>query len=377
MIVYLIASLICVAIVLIAYLYFFQWSVSVPDYMAARHYRYGKPITEGPISGKRIVVIPSIDQVVMIDKRIQKTLIDNIPVITKERQSMSLAVTVIWKPINAAMTIESIRPEDIEPTFFKIAESVIKNESSKMNVDELLENRNVLAKNLSATLSEATDTWGISISSVNISNLVVNNEGFMKNMAKPKEIELERKAMLAQIEKELAIELRSIEKVKESELSKLESDKMIGIKREEIATILEQAQRERELYIAKIQKNVDIINAEISLIKNKAITDAEAEKIKSTILAETEGLREKIDVINTCTPNAIHYEISKVLPELYKNITMGDITLFGNNSNGGGGIDIVAASALGLLKKFGGKTASAELETVKYEPIVTENMITN
>lgn len=357
--VYLILIVIFAIIIALVYFFYIHWSVSIPDFMAARHYRFGKPTTDGPISGKRVVVIPSIDQVVMIDKRIQKSLIENISVLTKERQKMTLAVTIIWKPINAAVTIENIKPEDIEPTFFKIAESVIKNESSKMNVDEILENRNQLSKNLLTILSETTDTWGISVSSVNVSSLVVDNDSFMKNMAMPKEIELERKTKLAQIEKELAIELRTIEKSKESELSKLESEKVIGIKREEISTLLEQAKKERETTIMEMQSKIEEINSKISLIQHNSITKAETEKIKATILAETEGLKEKLKVTNSCSPNAISYEISKILPELYKNINMGDITLFEGSNSQGNGFDFcsyIATSALSLMKKVGANT---------------------
>lgn len=347
---------IIVILLALVYLFYFQWSISIPDYMAARHYRFGKPTTDGPISGKRIVVIPSIDQVVMIDKRIQKSVIENISVLTKERQKMTLSVTIIWKPIKAAVTIENIKPEDIEPTFFKIAESVIKNESSKMNVDEILENRNQLSKNLLNILSETTDTWGISVSSVNVSSLVVDNDSFMKNMAMPKEIELERKTKLAQIEKELAIELRTIEKAKESELTKLESEKVIGIKREEISTMLEQAKKERETTILGMQSKIEEINSQISFIQHNSITRAEAEKIKATILAETEGLKEKLQVINSCSSNAISYEISKILPELYKNIKIGDLTFFEGYNSQSSGFDFcsyIASSAMSLMKKIG------------------------
>ena len=49
----------------------------------------------------------------------------------------------------------------------------------EMTVDEILENRSMLSKNLSMSLKETTDIWGVLISSVNISNLTVVNENFM------------------------------------------------------------------------------------------------------------------------------------------------------------------------------------------------------
>jgi regulator of protease activity HflC (stomatin/prohibitin superfamily) len=351
----LIMTILIVLLVIFLFLFFFfLYSVSVPDYMAARHYRFGKPLTKSPISGNRIIVIPYIDQVVMIDKRIQKSTIENISILTKERQMMTLSVTLIWKTTNAATTIENIRPEDIEPTFFKIAESVIKNESSKMNVSEILENRTVLSKNLLIILSETTDTWGITVSSVNISNLSVISENFMKNLTMPMQIELERKTKLAQIEKDLIIELKTIENAKQSELLKLESEKTLGIKREEIFTELERAKKEREILIANNQSKLEQINSEISLIQQGTVTKAESEKIKCMILAETEGLKEKLKVINLYSSNALSYEITKILPELYKNIKIGDITLFEGTNSQNNGIDFlsfIATSALTLMKK--------------------------
>ncbi len=342
------------AVVVFIYIVLFHLSVSVPDYMAARHYRFGKPTTEGPISGKRILVIPGIDQLVMIDKRIQKSTVENISVLTKERQMMSLSVTLIWKPINAAMTIENIRPEDIEPTFFKIAESVIKNESSKMTVDEILEKRNILAKNLMVTLSDITESWGTAISSVNISNLVVVNDSFMRNMAMPKEIELERQTRIAELEKELAIQLKSIEKDKDEELFKLEAERLVGMKKEEIATSLESAKKDREIHISELQAKLEKVVSEIALIQQNCSTTAEAEKLKALLIAETDGLKEKLKVINSFSSNALSYEILKILPELYKNINIGDVTLFDANGGQNNPFDFIgclASSALSVIKK--------------------------
>ena len=371
--IYLGAALFVVLIMIILiYLFYFRWSVSIPDYMAARHYRFGKPSTQETISGKRVIVIPTIDLLVMIDKRIQKSTLENISILTKERQQMSLSLTLIWKPENAAMTIENIRPEDIEPTFFKIAESVIKNESSKMTVDEILENRNLLAKNLNGILSETTDKWGITVSSVNISNLVVKNESFMRNMALPKEIELERKTQIAQLEKELAVELKTIEKNRDSELHKLEVEKTVGIKKEEVTTLIEQAQKVREQMICELQEKVEKIKSDILLIQQNTISAYEAKRIKDSILAETEGLREKIEIINSCSQNALGFEMIKILPELYKNLKIGDVTLFENNSSETGKFDLysnIVGSVMPMIKKFntGMNTAKSSLEPQNVE----------
>jgi len=308
-------------IILAIYLIVFRWSVSVPDYMAARHYRFGKPKSEKPISGRRVLVIPTIDHLIMIDQRIQKSTLENISVLTKERQVMKVSSTIIWKTQDAAMTIENIKPEEIEPTFFKIIESVIKNESSKMTVDEILENRSQLAKNLNVVLKETTDTWGLIISSVNISNLTVANDNFMKNMALPKEIENERKAKLAQIEKDLTIELKNIEKDTESKLAALKAEKTVGEEKEKVTVILEKAEKERIRGIQLLQKEIEKINAEIEKVKSSCSTENESQRIKA---------------VSEYSESGLNYEMIKVLPEIYKHIKMGDVTLFQNNTKDDG-----------------------------------------
>lgn len=344
MILPIILTIALVLIILIIYLFVFRWSVSVPDYMAARHYRFGKPSSDTPISGKRVIVIPYIDHLVMIDQRIQKNTLDGISVLTKERQIMKVSATLIWKSENAAMTIENIKPEDIEPTFFKIIESVIKNECSKMCVDEILENRTKLSKNLSEILKETADNWGLSISSVNITNLVVANDRFMKNMALPKEIEIERKAKLAEIQKELEVELKAIEKDTQSKLASLESEKTVGEEKEKVALILDKAEKERIRESEELQKAIELVLAEQKKIKADIAIRNTSEEIKAKLLAEANGLEERIKVLTKYNNSGLNYELIEKLPEIYKNLNMGDVTLFMNDGENNG----VLGSGYGL-----------------------------
>lgn len=342
-------SLMCVLAIIgiLIYLFVFRWSVNVPDYMAARHYRFGKPTSDKPITGKRVIVIPYIDHLVLIDQRIQRNSLDNINVLTKERQVMKISATLIWKSENAAMTIENIKPEDIQPTFFKIIESVIKNECSKMTVDEILENRSALSKNLLGILKETADKWGLSISSVNITNVTVSNETFMRNMALPKEIEIERKAKLAQIEKELTVELKSIERDTQAKLASLKAEKTVGEEKEQVASVLEQAEKNRIHNIQLQQKEIEEVMAEIERIKAKVSIENEAEKTKALLKAEADGLQERIKVLADYSQAGLNYEMIQNLPEIYKNLNMGNVTLFQSDSeNNIPALEYVASSLL-------------------------------
>lgn len=338
------------------YLFFIKWSVSIPDYMAARHYRFGKPTTSGPISGKRVVVIPGVDHLVLIDRRIQKSSLDKISLITKERQKMTLSITLIWKPEDAAKTIENIRPEDIEPTFFKVIESAIKNECTKMTVEEILENSTQLEKNIKHILHSVTESWGVKVTSSNISNIVINNTEFMQNMALPKEVELEKAAKLAQIEEEKTIALKTIEKDKIAKLAELELKHMLETKKEEIETAIKEIQCNRDALTEGLRRKSVEIATQNHIYQERAAINLEAQRIKTTLMAETEGLKDKLRVLNNFSSNAISYELVKVLPDLYKNIDLGNITLFENSGdkeggNGFGFMSNIVGSAYSIIDK--------------------------
>lgn len=319
------------------YLSYFRWSTSIPDYMAARHYRFGKPTTEGPISGKRIIVIPSIDQLVLIDKRIQKSNIEGITLLTKERQRMTLSITIIWKPTDAAKTIENIKPEDIEPTFFNIAESAIKNECTKMSVEDILENSRTLEKTVKENLQSIADSWGIMVNSITISNLSVDNAEFLNNMARPKEIELEKSARLAKISEEQTVALKAIEKEKISNMAQLEMEQTLDLKKVELEMQIQQLQCEQNIRLENLKQTLVDIISQNKILEQRADTSIEAEKIKSAIIAETEGLKEKLCVINTFSSNAVNYELVKILPEIYKSVGLKDVTLIENGNGNGQG----------------------------------------
>ena len=356
------------------YLFVFRWSVNVPDYMAARHYRFGQSTSDKPISGKRCIVIPYIDQLVMIDQRIQQSTLDNIKVLTKERQNMLISAMIVWKSENAAMTIENIKPEDIQPTFFKIMESVIKNECAKMDVDEILENRSKLSANLSATLKETADNWGLKIASVNISNLEVSNEKFMRNMALPREVEIERKAALAEIEKNLTIELKTIEKDTQSQLASLKLELTIGEEKEVVASALETAERVRITALLAKDKEIERLHTEIKEIKESSSTKTDAERTKSILLAEAEGLEKRSKVLAAYDANALQYELINHLPEIYNNLKIGDLTLFQNGSGQTSELDKIGVLCSSLITGLGVK-ALKNANTTEQE--IVEEVVRN
>ncbi len=368
-------SIMLVLLAVVIYAIYFRWSVSIPDYMAARHYRFGKPTTEGPISGKRVIVIPEIDQLVLIDKRIQRSSLKKVPLITKERQGMSLSITIIWKPTDAAKTIECIRPEDIEPTFFKIIESVIKSECTKMSVEEILEKSTVLEKNIKSSLQSMTESWGITVTSSNISNIVVNNDSFMQNMARPREIELEKAAKLAEISEEQEIMLKNIEKEKVSKMAEIESEKIVAAKKEEMLSEIKSLECRRDAMLEELNAKTISITAQNKLIKERAEITSDAERIKSEIMAETEALAEKLRVINSFSKNATNFELIRILPDLYKNLNLGNVTLFetsgnGDKANGFNFMSNIVGSAYSIMEKFHDSDNSGRQGHQKVEELI-------
>jgi len=361
-------------VILVVILLWLKWCVSIPDYMAARHYRFGRPTTSEPISGTRILKIPFMDQIIMIDKRVQRSVITDRQVITKERQLVNIDIMVIWKPIDVTKTIGNIHPQEIEPNFEKIIESILRSEMATMTVNEILEDRKQIAIKLQKVLGDSAVNWGIGITSVEISDIKIINKTFLENMAKPMEIHIEKIAKLAEIEKENEIKIKEIQGEQKTELAKIETKELLGVKNQETMLSIEKINKNREIMIAEFEEKLKQIYANINLMEQQKIAEAD----KYSKAREIEILQEKLSVLNDqIKPRILAYNLVEVLPDIYKNLKIGDITIFGGGDGKNTGFDVygnLLAPVLMLCKHLGIDFSSVSKEEFKSQEIIEEKI---
>ncbi|MFW9927292.1 MAG: hypothetical protein ACFFDM_11110, partial [Candidatus Thorarchaeota archaeon] len=131
------------------------------------------------------------------------------------------------------------------------------------------------------------------------------------------EIELQKDLMQKKYEKQQA----EVEASKDLEVAKLgaEAEKQRKIK-EEV-----EVQAQRILQEAKAESE-----------KISMIAEADAGKILKVTTAQAEGIKKTLEAARDYTPQAFARDFLQILPEIYRQIDIGDVTLFGGGTGGNG-----------------------------------------
>ena len=333
------------------------------------HLRRGKPISQG--EGGMVVRIPFFDKILKIDKTVQQLNIDSEHIISKEKQFMALELVVQWQAVDAISTIFNVKWHEIPNLIKTISESVIRTKAANLTVEEILEERILIIDALKKELVEIVKDWGVSIITIEIPNVKVINNDFLRDLSRPREAEIARNAMLAEIEKEQATRLNDIERERLTQLKEIEMARETGVNEQLKLRKIQEEEKEREKSVIEIEmkrqvlqkeyekqyaeieaekcKNVEMRRAEAE--KYRKITQeaeaeaqritlkatAEADYIHKTTFAQAEGLAEKIKSLNNISDNALKAELLKILPQIYENIKIGDVTLFSGDGTGKNG----------------------------------------
>ncbi|MHC1591944.1 MAG: SPFH domain-containing protein [Candidatus Helarchaeales archaeon] len=333
------------------------------------HLRRGKPKAQG--EGGMVVRIPFFDKILTIDKTVQQLNIDSEEVLSKEKQKISLRTIVQWQAIDAISTINNVKWHEIPKLIRAIIESVIRTTCAQLRVETILEERQKIIDAIKKELIEITKDWGVTIITIEIPDVEVINQEFLKDMSRPREAEMKKMAELAEIEREQVTRLQEVERQRLVKLQQIKMDQETGVNDQIRLRAIQENEKQRELSVLEIemkkrvlQKEYEKRQAEIEAEKAKnvmmkqaeaeryrkitgeaqaeaekirLIAESEANKVLKIAKAEAEGLKMKINALNEYTPQALKAELIKVLPEIYKNISIGDVTLFSTDGNGENG----------------------------------------
>lgn len=156
-------------------------------------------------------IIPGVD---IIKRRvdIRERVIDMKPQSTLTRDKVTLAIDAIirWRiqGANDKETIEScikneLSVKDVKIVMQQTAEAQLREIISSKDFSEVLEKKDIIAKEIQKELEVATDRWGVDVTSVQIRDIQLP-EGMKRAMAQRAEAEIEKQARLtkAQAEKE-------------------------------------------------------------------------------------------------------------------------------------------------------------------------------
>ncbi len=200
------ASTIVLAIVLLFVLIILASAIKiVKEYERAVIFRLGRIVgARGP---GLFFIIPIFEKAVIVDLR---TRVLDVPVqetITKDNVPVRVNAVVYFRVIDPVKAVTQVSNYIMATS--QIAQTTLRSVIGQAHLDELLSEREKLNLQLQKIIDEATDPWGIKVTTVEIKDVELPS-GMQRAMARQAEAERERRAriLLAEAERQAAEKLR-------------------------------------------------------------------------------------------------------------------------------------------------------------------------
>ena len=166
-------------------------------------YERGVVFTLGRFSGIKgpglIFIFPGIQQMTRISLR---TVVLDVPsqdIITRDNVSVKVNAVVYYRVIDAGNAV--LQVENYYYATSQLAQTTLRGVLGKMELDDLLANRDKINVELQQILDTHTEPWGVKIANVEVKNVDLPQE-MQRAMAKQAEAERERRAKIIHAEGE-------------------------------------------------------------------------------------------------------------------------------------------------------------------------------
>ena len=191
-----------------------------------REYEKGVIFTLGRVGRKAagpgiIFLIPIIQQMRKVDMR---TLVHDVPtqdVISRDNVSVKVNAVIYYRVVDAVRAI--VQVENYMAATSQLAQTTLRSVLGKHDLDEMLQERDKLNKDIQEILDTQTEAWGIKVSNVEIKHVDVD-QTMIRAIAKQAEAERERrsKIILAEGEQQAAAKLAEAASILSSEQGSME-----------------------------------------------------------------------------------------------------------------------------------------------------------
>jgi regulator of protease activity HflC (stomatin/prohibitin superfamily) len=184
--------------IIVAVIAFFIVSIKIlNEYERAVVFRLGRVIgAKGP---GLFILIPIIDSMVRVSKRVLTLDVPNQDVITMDNVSVEVNAVVYFRVVDPVKAI--IEVEDYLFATSQLAQTTLRSVCGSAELDELLSQREEINEKIQQLLDEQTDPWGIKVQAVELKHIDLPAE-MQRAMAKQAEAERERRAKVINAEGE-------------------------------------------------------------------------------------------------------------------------------------------------------------------------------
>ncbi len=138
-----------------------------------------------------ILLIPVIQVMRKVDMR---TLVHDVPtqdVISQDNVSVKVNAVIYYRVVDAVRAV--VQVENYMAATSQLAQTTLRSVLGKHDLDEMLQERDKLNKDIQEILDQQTEAWGIKVSNVEIKHVDVD-QSMIRAIAKQAEAERERRA---------------------------------------------------------------------------------------------------------------------------------------------------------------------------------------
>ncbi|MCD4702746.1 MAG: slipin family protein [Methanosarcinaceae archaeon] len=217
----------------------------------------------GRLSGVKgpgiFLIIPIIDTVVKVDLRVITIDVPKQSVITYDNVTVAVDAVIYYKVIDPASAVNEV--EDYKYATAMLSQTTLRDVIGRIELDEVLSERDTVNKDIQEILDASTDPWGIKVTSVTLRDVTIDGT-MMRAIAKQAEAEREKRARIILADGEF----KAAEKMRGA--AEMYQDVPAAIKLRELQTIAEVAR----------EKNMVIISNSTSMGEIAALTQAFTKK---------------------------------------------------------------------------------------------------
>lgn len=183
---------------------FFLFIILVASLRVIKEYERGVVYTLGKYTSSREaglrIIIPILQQMVIVDMRVRTEDIPSQDVISKDNVSVKVNAVVYYRVVDPAFAINKV--ENFGQATSQLAQTTLRSVLGKHELDDMLSKRDQLNTDVQEILDSQTEGWGIKIANVEIKHVDID-PSMVRAIAKQAEAERERRAKIINAEGEL------------------------------------------------------------------------------------------------------------------------------------------------------------------------------
>jgi regulator of protease activity HflC (stomatin/prohibitin superfamily) len=196
-----------------------------------------------------VIVVPGIMSAPKVSLRVVTLDVPPQDVITKDNVTLKVTAVVYLRVVDPEKAVLSV--ENYVYATSQISQTTLRSVLGKLDMDELLNNRDRINAELQKILDSHTEPWGIKVSTVEVKNVDLPPD-MMRAMAQQAEAERERRAKIIHAEGEL----QASQKL--GEAAKILSENPASIQLRYLQTLTEIAEEKNSVTIFPIP--IDVIS---------------------------------------------------------------------------------------------------------------------